>query len=156
MRWMARLIYGALVWREQHRSKAGPESKKNREPEGKHEHLRIGLRGERLAYWYLRQAGYVIVARNRRPHRNSGELDMIGWDGQVLTFIEVKTRTGNQAGPPETAVGKHQQERIIRSAHGYLKRMKQKPASFRFDVVGVYWDPVAEYRVHVVKDAYKA
>ncbi|HUZ46320.1 MAG TPA: YraN family protein [Terriglobia bacterium] len=155
MNWFARLIYGALVWRERQHAKAGRKPGKQHKPKGKNEHLRIGSRGETLAYWHLRQAGYVIVARNRRPHSKWGELDMIGWDGSTLAFIEVKTRTGNAAGPPETVVSRRQQQRIVRSAKGYIKQMKRKPASFRFDVAGVRWDPVAGYKVHVVKDAYQ-
>lgn len=155
MDWFARMIYGALVWKERQRAKAGQEPGRNRDPEGKKEHLKTGSRGETLAYWYLRQAGYVIIARNRRPHFRRGELDMIGWDGSILAFIEVKTRTGEQAGPPETAVSRRQQKRIIHSAQEYMKRLKRKPLGYRFDIAGVRWDPAAGYKVHVVKDAYK-
>lgn len=108
-----------------------------------------------LAYWHLRQAGYVIIARNLRPHPRWGELDMVGWDGDILTFIEVKTRTGVEGGPPETAVSRRQQQRIIRSAKEYMKQMKRKPPGYRFDIAGVRWDPVAGYKVHVIKDVYK-
>jgi putative endonuclease len=149
-------MYGALVWKERQRAKASWGLQKSRWPEGKNEHLRLGARGETLAYWYLRQAGYIIVARNRRPRAQSGELDMIGWDGPVLAFIEVKTRTGEEAGPPEAAVTRWQQKRIIRSAHEYMKRMKRKPPGYRFDVVGVRWDPLSGYKAHVNKDFYRA
>ncbi|MGA2963997.1 MAG: YraN family protein [Candidatus Korobacteraceae bacterium] len=56
-------------------------------------HIKTGRRGEDLAYFHLRQMGYVMVARNWRTIRHRGELDLIGWDEQVLCFIEVKTRT---------------------------------------------------------------
>ena len=37
--------------------------------------------------------GYVMVARNYRSPRSRSELDLVGWDGDTLCFIEVKTRT---------------------------------------------------------------
>ncbi|HEY6250576.1 MAG TPA: YraN family protein, partial [Candidatus Angelobacter sp.] len=56
-------------------------------------HLTTGTRGEEEAYFYLRRQGYVIIARNYRTPRAHSELDMVGWDGETLCFIEVKTRT---------------------------------------------------------------
>ena len=44
-------------------------------------HQQTGRRGEEAAYFYLRQLGFVIVARNFRSPRRRGELDLIGWDG---------------------------------------------------------------------------
>ena len=62
-------------------------------PEDRPEHLRTGGRGEQDAYFYLRQRGYVMVARNYRSPHHRGELDLVGWDRDILCFIEVKTRT---------------------------------------------------------------
>jgi putative endonuclease len=154
--WIACLIYGALVWKERRRAKPGSGPGQTRGPKGKKEHLKVGSRGETLVYWHLRQAGYVIIARNRRPRRRLGELDMIGWDGPVLAFIEVKTRSGEEAGPPQGTVGRRQQQRIVHSAREYMKRLTRKPQAYRFDIAGVLWDPVAGFKVQVVKDAFKA
>jgi Holliday junction resolvase-like predicted endonuclease len=52
-----------------------------------------GVRGETCAYWYLRRHGYVFVARNYMPRGIKGELDLIGYDGKTLAFVEVRTRT---------------------------------------------------------------
>jgi Holliday junction resolvase-like predicted endonuclease len=54
---------------------------------------RTGVRGETYSYWYLRRRGYVFVARNYTPRGIKGEVDLIGYDGQTLTFVEVRTRT---------------------------------------------------------------
>lgn len=117
--------------------------------------MKVGAHGETLAYWYLRRAGYIMVARNRRPHSRSGELDLVGWDGTVLAFIEVKTRTGEEAGPPEAAVGHDQQRRIAKSAHEYMRRLKRKPTAYRFDIASVLWDSEGGYKVRVIKDAFR-
>jgi putative endonuclease len=47
-------------------------------------HQRTGRRGEEDAYFYLRRRGYIMVARNFRTARHHGEIDLIGWDKDVL------------------------------------------------------------------------
>jgi len=93
-------------------------------PEGRR---RTGLRGESFAYWYLRRHGYTIVARNYRLPHPHGEIDLIGWDGDVLAFVEVKTRTTSTAGPPEQAVHSAKQEAVERLARHYLARAARRP-----------------------------
>src|ERR1700722_17821956 len=63
-----------------------------------------GRRGEEAAYWHLRRQGVVMVARNYRPQGLHGEVDLIGWDGEVLVFIEVKTRSAAEVQTPDAAV----------------------------------------------------
>jgi putative endonuclease len=55
-------------------------------PEQMPAHQRTGRRGEEDAYFYLRRRGYVIIARNYRSPHYHGELDLAGWDGDVLCF----------------------------------------------------------------------
>src|SRR5439155_479683 len=73
-------------------------------PEQVPQHQRTGRQGEEDAYFYLRKKGYVIVARNFRSPHHRGEIDLIGWDKDVLCFIEVKTRTTRDVKPAEAAV----------------------------------------------------
>ena len=155
MDWVAHLVYGALVWREKRRATAGGPASGLGASESATRHLKVGARGETLAYWHLRNAGYAIVARNRRPHSRSGELDLVGWDGPVLAFIEVKTRSGEQAGRPESSLSSDQQRRIAKSAWEYMRRLKRHPAAYRFDIASVLWDPARGYQVRVIKDAFQ-
>ena len=67
-------------------------------------HLLIGIRGEESAFFHLRTLGYVIIARSWRSHRYAGDIDLIGWDGDCLCFIEVKTRTTRDVATAESAV----------------------------------------------------
>ena len=53
----------------------------------------MGTCGEEDAYFHLRKLGYTMVARNFRSRLLPGEIDWIGWDHDVLCFIEVKART---------------------------------------------------------------
>ena len=52
----------------------------------------IGRRGEDLAQRFLQRTGMTIVARDYRLESGAGEIDLIGWDGETLVFVEVKTR----------------------------------------------------------------
>jgi len=161
MAWFARLMYRALVWKERQRARATdklqavpPSGGRPGPTEGTAPHLVIGRRGETLAYWYLRQAGYTIVARNQASRSGVGELDLVAWDGPTLAFIEVKTRTSDEAGPPEAAVSLGKQERIAKTAAEYRRRLKRRDVNYRFDIVSVSWDPAAGYQVRLIKDAF--
>lgn len=155
MSWLARLIYRALVWKERQRGQRARVARSRAGSTSSAAHLDTGARGETLAYWYLRQAGYTIVARNRRARSGAGELDLVGWDGPVLAFVEVKTRTGTEGGPPEAAVSREKRKRVVKAAREYLHRLGRKPVTHRFDVVSVWWDPEAGYHVRLTKDAFK-
>ena len=152
MSWLPRLIYHALVWKERKRVEL---VRREGAPAHKDATLQTGHRGETLAYWYLRQAGYIIVARNHRARHNVGELDLIGWDGPVLAFVEVKTRTSLEGGEPEEAVTGLKRKKIIRTARQYLRQNKLDDASYRFDVITLYWEPASGLRLRLSKDAFR-
>src|SRR6266516_4299389 len=102
-------------------------------------HLRIGVRGEEDAYFHLRKLGYVMVARNYRTPRCRGEIDLIGWDEDVLCFLEVKTRTSRGVKSPEAAVDRHKRREVAQVARDYLRRVPPT-CQWRFDIVSVYYD----------------
>jgi putative endonuclease len=151
---LARLMYRALEWKE--RQRAQRAALLQQEERGKSEIPDLGVRGETLAYWYLRQAGYTIVARNWRARSGAGELDLVGWEGPTLAFVEVKTRTSDVAGPPEEAVSQNKQKRVIKAAREYLRQLRRKPMSCRFDVVSVSLHPEEGLQVRLIKDAFRA
>jgi len=102
-------------------------------------HQRTGRRGEEDAYFYLRGRGYTMIARNYRSPHHRGEVDLIGWERDVLCFIEVKTRTTREVKPAEAAVDRDKQRELSLVARDFLRLM---PAScqWRFDVVAVYYE----------------
>jgi putative endonuclease len=117
------------------------------------QHLATGRRGEELAYFYLRQMGYVIVARNYRSRRRPGEIDLVGWDGDVLCFIEVKTRTTRDVKPAEAAVDLQKQRDLRAMAREYLRRVASNPAS-RFDILSIYLLDGSESEFTLFKNAF--
>jgi putative endonuclease len=117
------------------------------------EHLRTGRRGEEEAYFYLRRRGYVIVARNYRSPRSRSELDLVGWDGDILCFVEVKTRTTRDVKPAEAAVDAQKQRDLALVAREFLRKMKGNPP-FRFDVISIYLEAGREPEAELFKSAF--
>jgi putative endonuclease len=107
-------------------------------PDPRPRHQTTGTRGEEDAFFYLRKLGYVIVARNFRSPRCRGEIDLIGWDDDVLCFIEVKTRSSRDVKTPEAAVDRHKRREVAQVAREYLRPLPPS-CSWRFDIVSVYY-----------------
>jgi putative endonuclease len=103
------------------------------------EHQRVGRRGEEDAYFFLRRKGYVMVARNFRSPLRRGEIDLIGWQKDVLCFIEVKTRTSHDVKPAEAAVDAAKQQQLVAVARQYLRHVSPS-CQWRFDVISVYYE----------------
>jgi putative endonuclease len=102
-------------------------------------HLALGIRGEEAAFFYLRRQGYVITARSWRSHRYAGDIDLIGWDGDCLCFIEVKTRTTREVATAESAVDESKRRTLRKIGRHYLRHLPE-PAGIRFDVVAIYFE----------------
>ena len=109
-------------------------------PEDLPAHQRTGRRGEEDAYFYLRRRNYTIIARNFRSPHHRGELDLVGWERDVLCFIEVKTRTRRDLNKPaEAAVDRDKQKELSRVARDFLRQMSAS-CQWRFDVLAVYYE----------------
>jgi len=102
------------------------------------EHHRTGRRGEEAAYFHLRKLGYTMVARNFRSPRCRGEIDLIGWEKDILCFVEVKTRTTRDVKPGEAAVDRHKRREVAAVVREYLRRFPPS-CQWRFDIVSVYY-----------------
>jgi putative endonuclease len=95
----------------------------------------LGESGEKIAADFLEKAGFRIVERNFRF--GQGEIDLIGFDGNELVFVEVKTRRTGRYGPPEEAVTPAKRRQIRRIAEGYLFRRHIDGIPCRFDVLAI-------------------
>jgi putative endonuclease len=94
----------------------------------------LGDRGERAAARYLKRQGLRILVRHYRTPQ--GEIDWIARDGDLLVFIEVKTR---REGTPAEAVTLEKQRRLTLAALHFLKRHGLLEQPCRFDVVAIVW-----------------
>lgn len=116
-------------------------------------HLLTGRRGEDIACEHLRRQGYVIVARNWRCAGRKGEVDLIGWDGELLCFVEVKTRRSRQTSTAEAAVDRRKKTELLAMASAFMNGLRSRPQC-RFDVVSVYLVSGAEPQVELFKNAF--
>ena len=98
-----------------------------------------GETGERLAAEYLqRERNFKLVVRNwRSPRDRRAELDLVCRDGDVLVFVEVKTRATGTLVPGFYAVGARKKRAVLRACRAYLSRLAVQPVTHRFDVVEV-------------------
>ena len=62
----------------------------------------LGDRGEQLAADHLVRAGWTVLHRNFRLGKK--EIDLVARRGEVVAFVEVKTRGGRGYGHPLEAI----------------------------------------------------
>jgi len=77
----------------------------------------------------------------------------LGWDGEVLCFIEVKTRTTREVKPAEAAVDVEKQRDLRGMAHEYMRRVSGSPAH-RFDILSIYILDGADPEFTLFKNAF--
>jgi len=113
--------------------------------------LELGLAGENAAARFLQARGYKILLR--RFESRFGEIDLVCRDGDMLVFVEVKSRERDDDIRPSDAVGAAKQLHISRSALDYLRRLDNPDIPVRFDVVEVVWAPPRP-RFTLIQDAF--
>jgi putative endonuclease len=96
--------------------------------------LSLGAEGEALAATYYQKRGAMLLARNWRSGRD--ELDLVVLEGAVVVFVEVKTRTAEQAGAGWFAVDQRKRRALRRVVRAWIQRVGGVP-HIRFDVVEV-------------------
>ncbi len=99
------------------------------------EHLKTGEWGEEVAERFLKKKGFKIIGRRVRLDRD--ELDIVAQFNGVLVFVEVKTRKNEEFGRAISAVNRGKRASLSRAAVHYLRKLREKPDFFRFDVVEV-------------------
>ncbi|HEX7503001.1 MAG TPA: YraN family protein [Acidobacteriota bacterium] len=95
----------------------------------------IGMSGEQAAAAYLKGKGYKVIQANYRAA--GAEVDLVATIGDILCFVEVKTRKNCDHGSPEMFVTRSKQLKIIRAARVFAARKPYRNFRVRFDVVSV-------------------
>jgi putative endonuclease len=111
-----------------------------------HARRRFGNAGEAAAATHLEKAGYRIVARNHTCRR--GEVDLVAEMGELLVFVEVRTRETAAFGGPEETVNYRKQQRVVLAAQDFLMRWRGPARGARFDVVAVVDSPQGPKLTH--------
>ncbi|MGA1826438.1 MAG: YraN family protein [bacterium] len=114
--------------------------------------INTGRWGERKAAEYLTSIGYKIEESNFRC--NLGEIDIIGWDEDVLVFIEVKTRKTDTFGDALESINYWKRRKISRVAMYFIKKKNLDYMNCRFDVITVI-NNNNQIKINLYKDAFQ-
>lgn len=79
---------------------------------------RRGAAAEAFVAGRLERAGYQVIDRNWRAR--SGELDVIALQGELLVFIEVRSRRGEAMGTADESVDARKLQRLMSTALAWL------------------------------------
>ena len=99
----------------------------------------------------MKKRGYRIIENNYVC--KMGEMDIIAREKDTLVFIEVKTRTSTEFGPPQLAVNLSKQRQLSKVALNYLKEKHLEDPKARFDVVAILLEQQGE-AIELIKDAF--
>jgi Holliday junction resolvase-like predicted endonuclease len=83
---------------------------------------------------------------------------MVGYDGPVLAFVEVKTRSASDPAQPrpEEAVNWEKRRNLSRMARQFLRARHVDEESSRFDVLAIETKPGARPTIRLHKGAFGA
>lgn len=90
-----------------------------------------GRRGERLAGWWLRLKGWSIL--DRRVRTPAGEVDLVARRGNLIAFVEVKTR--RTAAELDFAIDERRLARVAAAAEVLMARYAGPGDDIRVDVI---------------------
>ena len=97
-------------------------------------HNELGKWGEDQAADYLQRKGYTIIERDWKSGKR--DLDIIAQDGDVIVFVEVKTRRNRLYGEPEESVDYHKLQNLQQAISHYVK-FKHIRQEIRFDIISI-------------------
>jgi putative endonuclease len=116
-------------------------------------HRDLGIQGEQLAAAHLERLGYTILDRNYRSGRR--EVDLIIRLGDLVAFVEVKTRAGDGFGHPLEAITALKRREVERVAIRWQRRNGRPWQHYRFDAVGVLIRPGAMPVIEHIPNAWR-
>ena len=111
----------------------------------------LGREGEALAEAFLVGQGFEVLDRNHATRR--GEVDLICREGDVICFVEVRSRSDERHGSPLETVGPAKARRVVAAATDWAWRHGKLEAALRFDVVSVLRGDGGP-RLELVRDAF--
>ncbi len=117
----------------------------------KKSNLETGKYGEQLAEEYLVSLGYKILDRNWRYSRS--EIDLIAMFEKILVFVEVKTRSYDFFGTPETFVSDQKELLIHEAASVYMEKINHD-WEIRFDIIAILLNKNGTYKLEHFEDAF--
>jgi len=112
-------------------------------------HNELGKWGEDLAADYLQRKGYTIIERDWKSGRR--DLDIVAKNGDVIVFVEVKTRCNSLYGQPEEAVDYRKLQSLQQAINHYIK-FRHISQEVRFDIISIVGTIGAEPDIQHIQD----
>jgi putative endonuclease len=98
-------------------------------------HNETGVKGEQIAEKFLLEKGYAVLHKNWCFEKK--EIDIVAQKGDMLVFVEVKTRTNLYFGFPEEAVNLKKQEYLKTAAEAFLDTFPGY-IKVQFDIISIH------------------
>ncbi len=114
-------------------------------------HNQTGKLGEAIARRHLEEKGYRILQANWRYRR--AEIDLIAMQGDILVFVEVKTRSSVGFGRPEEFVTPYKEQLLTAAAIAYMEETGYEE-EIRFDIIAIVYRSPEDYELEHFPDAF--
>ena len=112
----------------------------------------LGIHGEKIAQDFLEQNGYKIIETNYRC--SEGEIDIIAQTGDILVFVEVRTKSSRKFGTPEESITPVKMKRLNAVAAHYGQHRENLPLSQRIDVLAIQMEKSGKLsRIELIENA---
>ena len=114
------------------------------------DHNTLGNKGELAAAEFLTNKAYKIKVRNWRFGKL--EIDIIAEKGDMIIFVEVKSRSGTYFEQPFQAVTKKKQKFIIKAANAYIEKY-EIDLEARFDIISII-EQKGKFQIDHIENAF--
>lgn len=111
----------------------------------------LGNLAEDIAAKYLAEQGLEIVARNY--YVRNGEIDIVAFEGEMVVFVEVRSKSHDRYGTAEDTISLKKQRFLYRAAEQFLLKENMSERICRFDVVAVSF--ANDTQIKWYKDAFR-
>lgn len=114
------------------------------------QHNQLGKKGEQLAVDFLIDNGYTIKERNYRFGK--AEVDIIAKKDNILTIVEVKTRSSSDFGLPQEFVKPKQIQQLVKVVDDYVLK-NELDVEVRFDIIAIV-KTGTDFSIEHLKDSF--
>jgi len=115
------------------------------------EHNDLGKLGEELAVEFLRKNGYEILETNWTFQK--AEIDIIAKKENILTIVEVKTRSSIEFGLPQDFVKPKKIQLLVKAVDAYVIE-RDLDIDVRFDIIAIHKEGKSFVMDHLIDAFY--
>ena len=115
------------------------------------EHNELGKLGEELAVEFLRKNGYEILETNWTFQK--AEIDIIAKKENILTIVEVKTRSSIEFGLPQDFVKPKKIQLLVKAVDAYVIE-RDLDIDVRFDIIAIHKEGKSFVMDHLIDAFY--